>query len=188
MHRKLKSMQYIIMNNIQVVSHPDAPIDQLKPFSELINPSTDDLSSKEMPKTKLNLTGIKGYSEKKKSLKMLKIKEETVNELKKAFSIFDKTELQLNHSAVLFVAQIVEDVFNKPKQGDLKREIVVDVCNEYFNGEPALVEMVLDLIFHKVIKTTLWRRNKQRAKNIAVFFLELFGPSIQTNLSSRLKL
>lgn len=179
------------MNNVRVVSQAQEDVNTPPALMDLMEPRppvADELSSKEPAKTKLNLTGIKGYTEKKKSLKMLRIKEETVAELKKAFAIFDKTELQLNHSAVLFVAQIVEDVFNKPKQGDLKRQVVVDVCSEYFNGEPALVEMVLDLVFDKVIKTTLWRRNKQRIKNIAVFFLEVFGPSIQTNLSSRLKL
>ena len=119
---------------------------------------------------------------------MLKIKAETVAELRKAFAIFDKVELQLNHSVVLFVAQIVEDIFNKPMQGDMKRDIVVDICKEYFNGDSALVEMVLDLVFEKIIKTTMWRRNKQRMKNVCVFFFKIFGPSIQTNLSSKLKL
>jgi len=180
------------MNNVRVITQAaEQPRQEeaVSSLSELVNPTpTDELSSKEPQKSKLNLTGIKGYAEKKKSLKMIKIKDETIRELKKAFSIFDKTELELNHSAVLFVAQIVEDVFNKPKQGHLKRQVVVEVCSEYFNGEPALVEMVLDLVFEKIIKTTMWRRNKQRMKNIAVFFLQAFGPSIQTNLSSRLKL
>lgn len=142
----------------------------------------------ELPKSSLSLIGIKGYTEKRKSLKMLKMKTETITEIKRAFDIFDTHELQLNHSVVLFVAQIVEDIFNKPLQGDTKREIVVDVCKAYFNGETALVEMVLELVFDKIIKTSLWRRNKQRVKNICIFFVEMFGPSIQTNLSSKLKL
>jgi len=142
----------------------------------------------ELPKSSLSLVGIKGYTEKRKSLKMLKMKTETITEIKRAFDIFDTHELQLNHSVVLFVAQIVEDIFNKPTQGETKREIVVDVCKTYFNEDTALVEMVLDLVFDKIIKTTLWRRNKQRLKNVALFFFEMFGPSIQTNLSSRLKL
>jgi len=147
-----------------------------------------DSSIKEVPKTRLNLSGIKGYKDKKKSIKELKLKTETIIELKKAFDIFDLEELKLNHSVVLFVAQVVEDIFNKPNQGDVKREVVVEICKDYFNGEAPLVEMVLDLVFPKIIKTTLWRRNKQRLKNLAIFFFEIFGPSIQTNLSSKLKL
>ena len=147
-----------------------------------------DSSVKEVPKTRLNLSGIKGYKEKKKSIKELKLKTETITELKKAFDIFDPEELKLNHSVVLFVAQVVEDIFNKPGQGEIKRDVVVEICKHYFNGEAPLVEMVLDLVFSKIIKTTLWRRNKQRLKNLTIFFFEIFGPSIQTNLSSKLKL
>tara|TARA_R110000868_G_scaffold211618_5_gene461673 strand:+ start:1080 stop:1598 length:519 start_codon:yes stop_codon:yes gene_type:complete len=172
------------MNNIRIVQPP-----QQADLSLIV---TDDINlapiAPPLELSTLKLTGIKGYDEKRRSLKMLKIKAETVAELRKAFAIFDKVELQLNHSVVLFVAQIVEDIFNKPMQGDVKRDIVVDICKEYFNGDSALVEMVLDLVFEKVIKTTMWRRNKQRMKNVCVFFFKIFGPSIQTNLSSRLKL
>lgn len=168
------------MNNIRIVQPPQADLSLMITEDAPIAPPLE-LST-------LKLNGIKGYDEKRRSLKMLKIKTETVAELRKAFAIFDKVELQLNHSVVLFVAQIVEDIFNKPMQGDIKRDIVVDICKEYFNGDSALVEMVLDLVFEKVIKTTMWRRNKQRMKNVCVFFFKIFGPSIQTNLSSRLKL
>ena len=180
------------MNNIRVVQHavtePQQPEPQLEQQSEIKMTIEEHETSPEIPTTRLNLNSIKGYTEKRKSLKALKMKTDTVIELKKAFAIFDKTEMRLNHSLVLFCAQIVEDIFNKPKQGNLKRDIVVEVCKEHFNEDPALVEMVIDLIFSKVIKTTLWRRNNLRIKNVALLFFEIFGPSIQTNLSSRLKL
>jgi hypothetical protein len=167
------------MNNISVVQPPNVCLKVDEPIPVPVPVPVA---------TKLDLTGIKGYTHKRKSLKMRKLKADTVDELRKAFSIFDTKELQLNHSVVLFVAQVVEDIFNKPMQGDIKREIVVDVCHTFFNGDSALVEMVLELVFDKIIKTTLWRRNKQRIKNVCVFFFEIFGPSIQSNLSSRLKL
>lgn len=181
------------MNNIQTVPVPpqvDAQPSMVMKIEEIVKEPEllGDSSIKEVPKTRLNLSEIKGYKEKKKSIKDLKLKTETITELKKAFNIFDPTELKLNHSIILFVAQVVEDIFNKGKQGDLKREVVVEICKDYFNGEAALVEMVLELVFPKIIKTTLWRRNKQRLKNLAVFFFEIFGPSIQTNLSNKLKL
>lgn len=181
------------MNNIQTVPLPPevvAPTSMIMKIEEIVKDpeELEDARVKEVPKTRLNLSVIKGYKEKKKSIKELKLKTETITELKKAFDIFDPEELKLNHSVVLFVAQVVEDIFNKPNQGDIKREVVVEICKNYFNGEAALVEMVLDLVFKKIIKTTLWRRNKQRVKNLAIFFFEIFGPSIQTNLSSKLKL
>ena len=173
------------MNNIRVVLQP-----QQSPSvdSNLIEEIIPKEPLKEIPNSNLSLKSIKGFTEKKKSLKLLKLKTDTIIELKKAFTIFDKSEMHLNHSVILFVAQIVEDIFNKPRQGEIKKEVVIEVCKEYFNEDSALVEMVIELIFNKVIKTTLWRRNKQRVKNLAIFFLEIFGPSIQTNLSSRLKL
>lgn len=182
------------MNNFYSVppppSEPIAESNTVLKIEEIVKDPEilGDSSMKEVPKTRLNLSGIKGYKEKKKSIKELKLKTETITELKRAFDIFDPSELKLNHSVVLFVAQVVEDIFNKPKQGELKREVVVEICKHYFNGEAPLVEMVLDLVFPKIIKTTLWRRNKQRMKNLAIFFFEIFGPTIQTNLSSKLKL
>ena len=176
------------MNNFHSV--PPRPSETVMTIEEIVKEPEilGDSIVQEVPKTRLNLSGIKGYKEKKKSIKELKLKTETIIELKKAFDIFDSSELKLNHSVVLFVAQVVEDIFNKPKQGELKRDVVVEICKDYFNGEASLVEMVLDLVFPKIIKTTLWRRNKQRLKNLAIFFFEIFGPSIQTNLSSKLKL
>lgn len=182
------------MNNVQVVRPPTSDLSNVlssesdTPIVDSIMGITEEKVSTEIPKTRLNLSGIKGYKEKKKSLKELKLKAETITELKRAFDIFDPNELKLNHSIVLFVAQVVEDIFNKPKQGELKKEVVIEICKHYFNGEASLVEMVLELVFPKIIKTTLWRRNKQRLKNLAIFFFEIFGPSIQTNLSSKLKL
>ena len=174
------------MNNISVVQQPRVESNLSLIIDDEVKEPLATLTPVSV--SKLDLTGIKGFTEKRKSLKIMKMKADTINELRKAFSIFEKTELQLNHSVVLFVAQIVEDIFNKPNQGDIKREIVIDVCHTFFNADTALVEMVLELVFEKVIKTTLWRRNKQRLKNIALFFFEIFGPSIQSNLSSRLKL
>ena len=103
------------MNNIRIVQPPQADLSLMITEDAPIAPPLE-LST-------LKLTGIKGYDEKRRSLKMLKIKTETVAELRKAFAIFDKVELQLNHSVVLFVAQIVEDIFNKPMQGDMKRDL-----------------------------------------------------------------
>ena len=116
------------------------------------------------------------------------MKQFVMNELKSSIDIFDVEELKLNHSLVLFVSQIVEDFFNKPLQGEMKREVVIDICKPFFNNDDQLVEMVLELVFDKVIKTTWLRRNKQRIKNITAFFLELFAPMMQSSLPSKLKL
>ena len=77
----------------------------------------------------------------------------------------------------------------KPKQGDIKEEIVIAVCKQYFNGDVELVKMVLELVFEKIIKTTLFRRNKERIKNALSWLAEVFGMvHVQTNFSANLKL
>ena len=184
------------MNNFQNIQqvHNPAPITEpnnlIMKIEEIVKPvdpfETDNI--KEIPKTNLKMTSIKGFTEKKKKLKMIKMKNHVMTELKNSIDIFDKDELHLNHSLVLFVAQIVEDFFNKPLQGDLKREVVVEVCKPFFDDKDDLVDMVLELVFDKIKKTTLLRRNKQRMKNIGSFFLGLFIPSIQKNFTSKLKL
>jgi hypothetical protein len=139
--------------------------------------------------SKLDLNSIKGYSQKRKMLKLIKMKEDCKAELTGALNIFDPHEITLNHTAVLFCAQIVEDIFCKPKQGPIKEEIVIAVCKQHFNEDPELVKMVLELIFDKIIKTSLFRRNKERILNVCRWLGDLFGMvNIQTNFSTNLKL
>lgn len=139
------------------------------------------------PNSKLDLNSIKGYAQKRKTLKLIKMKEDCKAELTGALNIFDPHEINLNHTAVLFCAQIVEDIFCKPKQGLIKEEIVIDCCKKYFNGDPELVKMVLELVFEKVIKTSLFRRNKERVKNALSWLLDLFG-IVNIHFSTNLKL
>ena len=96
---------------------------------------------------KLDLTSIKGYTDQRKATKLKTMIEDCKTELAIALNIFDPHEISLNHSAVLFCCQIVEDIFCKPGQGAIKEEIVVDVCKQYFNNDPDLVSMVIDLVF-----------------------------------------
>jgi len=137
--------------------------------------------------SKLDLNSIKGYAQKRKTLKLLKMKEDCKTELTNALNIFDPHEINLNHTAVLFCAQIVEDLFCKPKQGVMKEEIVIECCKKYFNEDPELVKMVLELVFEKVIKTSLFRRNKERVKNVLSWLLDLFG-IVNIHFSTNLKL
>jgi hypothetical protein len=157
---------------------------------EVIEESSDvkavDIES-EVVKSNLNLSSVKGYREKKKQLKYLKLKNEAINELKNALKIFNKDELTLNHSVVLFCCQIVEDLFTSKSKGKIKRDVVIEVCKEYFEDKASVVEMVIDLVFDKIIKTTFVRRNKNKLKSIGFFLLEKITPNLQTLSASKLK-
>lgn len=142
----------------------------------------------EIPKSRFDLKSIKGFTEKKKQLKILRLQQNAIEELSKSFEIFDKSELHLNHTLVLFTCQIVEDLFCKKQQGKFKEEVVLEVCKPYFNGDPELVRMVIELVFERVTKTTMWRRNVSRVKEWGIFFGKMICPNIQQNLSVKLKL
>ena len=140
-----------------------------------------------IPQTKFDMGGIKGYSQKRIELKQqIKIKE-TISELKHALSIFHPDEIRLNHSLVLFVAQIVEDIFTGKGLGSVKHKIVVDVCKEYFNDSPDLVAMVIDLVFVNVLKTSLYRRNKTRVANLFFWLLKHLGGSVDVRYQTNFK-
>lgn len=140
-----------------------------------------------LPEPKLNLSSVKGYKEKKKEIKYLKMRAEAIAELKSSLKIFNKEELVLNHSVVLFCCQIVEDLFTSKKKGDIKKGIVIEVCKEFFEEKEEVVEMVIDLVFDKIVKTSFMRRNKNKIKSAGFFLLEKISPNLQGLSQSKLK-
>ena len=142
---------------------------------------------KPIPITKFDLSSIKGYNQKRATVKQKLLISDSVAELKHALSIFDPEEIRLNHSLVLFVAQIVEDIFTKKGLGEIKKQVVVEVCKDYFNDSPELVHMVIDLIFDKVIKTSLFRCNKTRIANCFFLCVRQFGGNYDMRLQTNFK-
>lgn len=165
---------------------PLQEVEQVKESVQLESPKVE-VKVEEPVKSNLNLSSVKGYREKKKELKYLKIKNEAIVELRNALKIFNKEELCLNHSVVLFCCQIVEDLFTSKGKGEIKKEVVIEVCKEFFDDKASLVEMVVDLVFEKVTKTTLFRRNKNKLKSIGFFLLEKITPNLQSLSTSKLK-
>ena len=142
---------------------------------------------KPIPITKYDLTGVKGFTQKRAMMKQQLQISESIAELKHALSIFDPAEIRLNHSLVLFVSQIVEDIFTKQGLGEVKKTVVVEVCKEYFNDSPELVHMVIDLIYDKIIKTSLFRRNKSRIANIFFWVFKQFNGNCDVKFQTNLK-
>lgn len=142
---------------------------------------------KPIPITKFDLSSVKGYKQKRAMIKQQSQISESIAELKHAISIFDPDEIRLNHSLVLFVSQIVEDVFTKKGLGEVKKTVVVEVCKEYFNDSPQLVHMVIDLIFDKIVKTSLFRRNKTRIKDIFFWVVKQFNGNCDVKFQPNFK-
>jgi len=172
-----------------VIKRKDS-VSETEPISLLMNElvkSDDENAVVDLTQTHLNLDSVKGYREKRKEIKYLKIKQEAVNELKKALKIFNANELALNHSVVLFCCQIVEDLFTSSKKGHFKKAVVIDVCREYFENKTEVVEMVIDLVFDKIVKSSFLRRNKNKIKSIGFFLLEKISPNLQNFSQSKLR-
>jgi hypothetical protein len=163
------------------------PIVIEEPPADVVPVKKEEAVSLDFPESKLNLDAIKGYKEKRKELKYLKLKEEAVSELRKSLAIFKKEELHLNHSVVLFACQIAEDLFASKGKGKFKKEVVVEVCSDFFDGKAEVVEMVIDLVFEKIVKSSFMRRNKNKVKSLGFFLLEKIAPSSQSLLAHRFK-
>lgn len=173
----------------KIVRRDIPPIEEVTEKKEVIlqveEPEAAD--ENQIIKSNLNLSSVRGYKEKKKQLKYLKLKNEAIMELRNALKIFNKDELALNHSVVLFCCQIVEDLFTSGGKGEIKKAVVLEVCKDFFDGKTNVVEMVIDLVFEKVTKTTMFRRNKNKLKSIGFFLLEKITPNLQTLSTSKLK-
>lgn len=172
-----------------VIKRPE-PVELIVEDKELVAdhaPQEQEEQMLEFPQTSLNLDSVKGFREKKKELKYLKLKTEAVRELKNSLKIFHPDELKLNHSVVLFCCQIVEDLFTSRLKGHIKKDVVVQVCKEFFQGDSDVVEMVIDLVFEKVVKTSFIRRNKNKIKSIGFFLLGKVTPDLSNFSQSKLK-
>jgi len=142
---------------------------------------------KSIPVSKFDLSSVTGYSQKRASMKQQLLISDCIAELKHALAIFDQHEIKLNHSLVLFVSQIVEDIFTKTGLGSIKRDIVVEVCKAHFDNNPELVHMVIDLIFDKIIKTSLFRRNKSRVVSLFFWVAKQFGANCDVRFQTNFK-
>jgi hypothetical protein len=76
---------------------------------------------------------------------------------------------------VAFVMHEVERFVLKPKQGVAKRSLVIDCCKKYFNDDPELVSVVIDLLFKELKQIKFIKR--QGLKVCRVFFKIFEGAS-----------
>ena len=122
----------------------------------------------------INFKNLKGYKDKEKGFKMNVKKDLIISKIKEALSAYEFEEKKYNTEIVLFVCQCVEDLLAKPKSGKDKAEIVKAVCAEYFDGKEELVMMVIDLIYGKIVKSTFYRRNANKIRNVGTNILKSF--------------
>ena len=118
----------------------------------------------------INYKNLKGYKNKEKAYKLNIKKEQIIDHINTALNIYSDDEKKYNTDIVLFVCQCVEDLITSAKSGPLKSEVVMKVCSIYFDGKEDLVMVIINLMFEKIIKTSLVRRNKLKIQRLGKVF------------------
>jgi len=118
----------------------------------------------------INYKNLKGYKNKEKAYKLNMKKQLIIEHINHALNIYTDEEKKYNTDIVLFVCQCVEDLISSSKSGPLKSEVVMKVCSKYFDDKEDLVMVIINLMFEKIIKTSLVRRNKLKLQRLGKIF------------------
>jgi predicted SprT family Zn-dependent metalloprotease len=140
--------------NIQTTS-----IKSVNPFEQIVLDPPD-----------INFKNLKGYKNKEKEYKLNMKKQAIVDHINNALTIYTDEEKKYNTDIVIFVCQCAEDLITSAKSGKLKAEVVMKVCAKYFDGKEELVMVIINLMYDKIIKTSLARRNKLKLQRLAKSF------------------
>jgi hypothetical protein len=118
----------------------------------------------------INFKNLKGYKNKEKEYKLNLKKQAIIEHINNALTIYSDEEKKYNTDIVIFVCQCVEDLITTSKSGKLKAEVVMKVCAKYFDDKEELVMVIINLMYEKIIKTSLARRNKLKLERLAKAF------------------
>jgi|688.fasta_scaffold51889_2 hypothetical protein len=140
--------------NIQTTS-----LKSVNPFEQIVLEEPD-----------INFKNLKGYKSKEKEYKLSLKKQAIIDHINNALTIYTDEEKKYNTDIVIFVCQCAEDLITTAKSGLLKAEVVMKVCSKYFDGKEDLVMVIINLMYDKIIKTSLARRNKLKLQRLAKSF------------------
>jgi predicted SprT family Zn-dependent metalloprotease len=140
--------------NIQTTS-----IKSVNPFEQIVLEPPD-----------INFKNLKGYKNKEKEYKLNMKKQAIIDHINNALNIYTDEEKKYNTDIVIFVCQCAEDLITTAKSGKLKAEVVMKVCSKYFDGKEDLVMVIINLMYEKIVKTSLARRNKLKLQRLANSF------------------
>ena len=140
--------------NIQTTS-----LKSVNPFEQIVLDPPD-----------INFKNLKGYKNKEKEYKLNMKKQAIIDHINNALTIYTDEEKKYNTDIVIFVCQCAEDLITTAKSGKLKAEVVMKVCAKYFDEKEDLVMVIINLMYEKIIKTSLARRNKLKLQRLAKSF------------------
>jgi hypothetical protein len=124
---------------------------------------------KEIPRLNVDINGLEGLETKLKLLKLDNYKSQFIGEIQNVLSLYEDDELKYNYQFVEFIMCEVEKFILKKKSGQTKKQIVIEICKKYFNNDEKLVEMVINLVFHKLPQIKFFKRQGMK---LVRFFLK----------------
>jgi hypothetical protein len=124
---------------------------------------------KEIPRLNVDINGLEGLETKLKLLKLDNYKSKFIGEIQNVLSLYEDDELKYNYQFVEFIMCEVEKFILKKKSGQTKKQIVIEICKKYFNNDEKLVEMVINLVFHKLPQIKFFKRQGMK---LVRFFLK----------------
>lgn len=149
--------------------------DQIHPQDEEEEPKDDDQEHSipddiDLPRYLFNsnLDSLPGYTNIRKQLKQKRHYEEFVKETRKILRLFSNKERKYDSKLVLYVCQLAEHYFSKPKSGPVKEEAVIQSVKGFYNDDECLVKSIIDLVLPNIQKSNVVRR--LRSKTTTFFF------------------
>ena len=122
---------------------------------------------------------LKGFRDVRINLKQDALSKDFIESMTNVLDLFDNSERKYDSDIVQFVVQSAEDTFiSHPKMGDIKSKAVVAICKRYFNDDVELVSKIIQMVLPLIKKSSFYRRNKTRAKQLFLSLLNMFGISL----------
>ena len=125
---------------------------------------------KDIPLIKFNTKNLSGLEEKLQKLKLCNYQSDFLQDIQIILKLYSHEELKYNSQFVLYVMKEVEKFLLKPKAGESKKELVIECVKQYFNNDPDLVSMVIDLVFKDLPQIKFWKRQVYK---LSRFFLKV---------------
>lgn len=147
------------------------PSVQLIQSIQKINPEEKCIfEKKDIPTIPFNIKGLDGLETRLKNMKLVNYQHDFITEIDKVLKLYDDTELKYSEKLVLFVMNEVEQYILKPKSGEAKKELVIEICKKYFDDKPSLVELIIRLVFRELSQVKFLKR---QGLKLIRFFLKV---------------
>lgn len=165
-HSSMKKIQAIQSSRHNISAEAPLKLEESK---------TDDIhvsifEKKDIPSIRFSTQNLEGFEERLQKMKITNYQSDFLNEIEKICALYKDDELKYSYQFVYFIMEEVEKFILKPKAGESKKRLVIEVCKRYFNDDEDLVMMVISLMFEKLSQVKFFKRQGYK---LIRFFLSL---------------